>query len=332
MSEAYAIEGPATEIRTGRVSPMLWHEYANLFPMLEGVAFDELVEDVRAKGVQEPIVMFEGKVLDGRNRYRAAIEADKPYPIVQYEGDDALGFVVSLNLKRRHLTETQRAGLAAKIANMPHGGNRRSDQAANLPLETPMRPPISQAEAARMMNVSERTVRLAAHVLDHGTPALVASVETGDATVSAAEKISRLPESAQDIIAEAGPEAIRQVAADIRKGDPAAVESTAYDRLKAGDPEAAEVVREAVREAIAKPAQRASNANPIHEKNPANDAALAAADAAKTLAKLIADHSPEYILGGFVTPESRARGIAKMRAGWAALNAILERADVQDPS
>lgn len=53
---------------------------------------------------------------------------------------------------------------------MSHGGDRRSDQAANLPV-------VTQSEAARLMNVSERSIRSAGQVLDHGAPELVAAVE-----------------------------------------------------------------------------------------------------------------------------------------------------------
>jgi hypothetical protein len=56
-----------------------------------------------------------------------------------------------------------------------------SDQAADLPL-------VSQAEAARLLKVSERTVRSAKKVLDHGTPDLIEAVERGKVSVSRAAK------------------------------------------------------------------------------------------------------------------------------------------------
>lgn len=124
---------------------MEFHEIANIFPLIEGAEFADLVADIKAHGVREPIWLYEGKILDGRNRYRAAREAGVDCPSCEYEGDDPLAYVVSLNLKRRHLNEAQRAWVAAKIATLSHGGDRVSEQAANLPVAT-------QAEAAAMLN------------------------------------------------------------------------------------------------------------------------------------------------------------------------------------
>lgn len=235
---------PETRTEPWPTTPMVWHEYANLFPLLEGEAFWSLVEDVRANGVHEPIVMFEGKVLDGRNRYLAARECGQPYPLVEYTGSDALAYVISLNLKRRHLNESQRAMVAGKIAKLPHGGDRRSDQAANLPVESP-----TQAQAAQMLNVSERGVRLARSVHEHGAPELVAQVEAGEISVSAAAEVARLPEAAQVEIAESGPAAVKAAAREVREARKAKPSDT--------EPAAAPIAEDKERRKIARLAPEA---------------------------------------------------------------------------
>lgn len=94
------------------------HPLAGLFPLIEGQHFDELVTDIRSHGLREPIWLYQGQILDGRNRYRACIEASVTPQVREYIGDDPLGFVLSLNLHRRHLTDGQKAVLALDI--LPH--------------------------------------------------------------------------------------------------------------------------------------------------------------------------------------------------------------------
>jgi hypothetical protein len=116
--------------------------------------------------------------------------------------------VVSKNLPRRHLDESQRAVIAWKIANMAHGGDRRSDQTANLHSDN-----VSVSEAAAMMNVSRQNVFHARTVLRHGTPAEIAAVEAGEAKVSTtANQIrQRQIEPAEEAVVELRPSSHRQV-------------------------------------------------------------------------------------------------------------------------
>jgi hypothetical protein len=86
------------------------HQLADIFPLMEGDEFDALVEDIKANWLREPITLYEDKILDGRNRYRAVIKAGLQYRLKDenfrpYTGSDPLGLVVSANLHRRHLTE-----------------------------------------------------------------------------------------------------------------------------------------------------------------------------------------------------------------------------------
>ena len=101
--------------------PARFHEYANLFPLIQGEALVALREDIRIHGVREPIVFLDGAILDGRNRYMCARELLIEYPRVEFDGEDPLGFVISHNLHRRHLTESQRAIAGKRAATMRQG-------------------------------------------------------------------------------------------------------------------------------------------------------------------------------------------------------------------
>lgn len=85
------------------------HEFATMFPALKGEEFTVLVNDIKAHGLQCPITMFDGKILDGRNRALACEKAGVPVTTVEFTGSrsEALAFVWSENRVRRHLNSSQ---------------------------------------------------------------------------------------------------------------------------------------------------------------------------------------------------------------------------------
>ena len=93
------------------------HQLADLLPMMSEKEFEALKADIRDVGIQEPIVLFESKILDGRNRYRACRDLGIETKTRPFEGtrEDALSYVVSANLQRRQLKASQRAALGVKL-------------------------------------------------------------------------------------------------------------------------------------------------------------------------------------------------------------------------
>jgi N6-adenosine-specific RNA methylase IME4 len=164
---------------------MEYHPISNIFPLMEGNEFDDLCHDIAANGLIEPIWTYDGMILDGRNRQRACDLVGIKPQYREYSGDNPLQFVTSMNVRRRHLNESQRAMIAARLANMGWGGDRKStpisqeNQVANLPLE-----PISQERAAEMLNISSRSLRSAKQILETASPEVVAEIDAGNLAVS----------------------------------------------------------------------------------------------------------------------------------------------------
>jgi hypothetical protein len=94
-----------------------FHPLADIFPLMEGDEFDDLVVDINVNGLREPIVTYQGMILDGRNRYRACLEAGVEPRIDPKAGEgwDPVAYVVSANIHRRHLNAEQKRDFIAKL-------------------------------------------------------------------------------------------------------------------------------------------------------------------------------------------------------------------------
>jgi hypothetical protein len=159
-----------------------FHPLANCLPLIEGPEFDELVVDIKERGLALAIELYEGKILDGRNRYGACLRLGIEPLIVTYAGADPAARVTSLNLRRRHLTASQRAMAAAKMANMRSGA--RTDLGHSVS-------EVSIERAADLHKVGTTSVKQAHTVLRDGAPELVAAVESGSIPVKRAAEIAR---------------------------------------------------------------------------------------------------------------------------------------------
>src|SRR5260370_20784069 len=96
-----------------------WHAAAKNFPLLEGKDCDELKADIAAQGRRVPIVKRDKVILDGRSRLRACEELGIEPQFTEYHGNDEVGFIISMNLLRRHLTDDQRVVIVAKLRGPP---------------------------------------------------------------------------------------------------------------------------------------------------------------------------------------------------------------------
>src|SRR5262245_5302144 len=92
-----------------------FHPLSETFPLMEGEDFKALKHDIRDNGQCEPIVLYEDKILDGRNRYIACIDLGLEPETKPYTGSDALGFVISMNIHRRHLTAEKKREIVAEL-------------------------------------------------------------------------------------------------------------------------------------------------------------------------------------------------------------------------
>lgn len=166
------------------------HPFADLLPVLTESELDELTADIAHHGQREPVTVWTDRndvtwLLDGRHRARAATRVGVELRTTLFRGneDEARALVMSLNIRRRHLSPSQRALAAAALARRHRGGV--AGQSAGLP-DAP-----TQAEAARTAGVSERLVRDASAIMRNGEEDVIRAVANGKVSVTAAAAVIR---------------------------------------------------------------------------------------------------------------------------------------------
>jgi len=152
------------------------HPLCTLFPRVDGAEFDALVADVKANGLRQPIVLHDGMILDGGNRYRACVEAGVKPSFVKFDGDNLVSFVLSANLHRRHLSTGQQAAIVASAQDWAKAqtvGKPKSGNVAGLE---------RVQDRAAQSGASERTQRMADKVAK-ADPVLAKRVAHGDVSL-----------------------------------------------------------------------------------------------------------------------------------------------------
>ena len=167
-----------------------FHPVTEIFPLMQGEQYDQLVKDIRENGLREAIWLHPDKrIIDGRNRHRACLDADVEPRFQTWDGEGSLiQFVVSLNLHRRHLTSSQRAASAAEaLAQLKVEAKARQSEGG----KTKVRQKIDEApsagrataQAAKMFGTNRTYVAEAARLKDEDRSTFHAIMK-GDLTLS----------------------------------------------------------------------------------------------------------------------------------------------------
>ena len=174
-----------------------YHPYCLLIPPAREAEFEELKADIQKHGLQNPGVLYQEKILDGRNRYEACLAVNMPFSTTNFTGDDeaALAFVFSANLYRRMLSDSQRAQLVAAI------------------------PGLTNQVKAGLANVSLRHLNQANQIQREGIPELREAVLDGKIGLKNAVEVSKHPAKTQRmVIPDLRDGAIKKLLMKIRHG------------------------------------------------------------------------------------------------------------------
>ena len=185
------------------------HPYADAWPMFGTDDLADLAEDIAANGLLDPIVVDgDGLILDGRNRYAACEKAGVDPTFTVFDGDDPLGYVLSVNGQRRHQSKGSRA--ASWALTMMEAGERENGR-------------WTYGKSQNLENLHYEWRRQLGTIADHATDLLVA-VRDDEMTLNAAyEEAIERRDAERDKLAEA--ERLAAVEAEAK----AFIETTAPD-------------------------------------------------------------------------------------------------------
>lgn len=192
---------------------LTFHPVAEIFPLLQGEEFDALVESVRAKGLLNPIWLHpDGSIVDGRNRYRACLEAGVEPRFQTWDGKGSLAdFVVAQNIDRRHLNGTQRALLAKKLKPL-YDAEAKVRQLATLK-KGKQRAPVTQKVGERKKHEGEAAAHAAKAAgtnrqyvadlekIEREAPEVYAKIEAGKIELPKAKRLLAKVEAEKKLLA-----------------------------------------------------------------------------------------------------------------------------------
>jgi len=192
-----------------------WHPAACIFPMMPDEDLQALADDIVKHGLREPVVMFDGKVLDGRNRSAACAIAQVTPKTTEFIGtpSDALAFVWSKNRTRRHLDSSQSAmaekkreildkeysaALKSTAASLPKGGRPPKEKPPVIVPEVSSHNRESETIRAKAAGTNRNYLKAAGDILEK-RPDLVTQIEQGKLTIPQAAAEIRRTEKAAEI-------------------------------------------------------------------------------------------------------------------------------------
>ena len=182
------------------------HELSAAYPAMQVHEYEALKDSILDIGVQSPITLFEGQVIDGWHRYKAANELGMACPTVEMDDVDPRDFAKSQGARRNITASQQALAITAIYAWRPIGKPLAANSAVTAELGK------TTKQLAAMAGVGARTIEQAKAVHAGAVPAVQDAVKAGTVSVETAAAVAKLPAKEQKKIAAKGPEAMRAAA------------------------------------------------------------------------------------------------------------------------
>ena len=182
--------------------PIIDKEFKSLIPPLLPEEREQLEQNIlEARKCHDPIVLWNGVILDGHNRYEICVKHGIEFQIVDMplaSREDAIFWILDNQLSRRNLNDAARIEMALVktemlrekaqrnlVAGGRKGGSKLSSKVSKPKIDTV----DVWKETATIAGVSEGTLSYYNQIKDHGTPELLAKVKSGELKIGTAHRL-----------------------------------------------------------------------------------------------------------------------------------------------
>ena len=167
-----------------------------LIPPLTSEEFKQLERNILEEGIRDPLVTWNGILVDGHNRYRIAQEYDIDFETVEKEFPDILTVKVWMIVNqfgRRNLNNYQRSVLALYLEgvyNEKAKEKMKLSEGKGMQKSADLKEPefIVRKELGKVANVSHDTISKVKKIEATASPEIKAKVSTGQISINEAYK------------------------------------------------------------------------------------------------------------------------------------------------
>jgi transcriptional regulator with XRE-family HTH domain len=202
-------------------------EFESLFPPLADEEFAALEESILREGCRHRLILWNGFIVDGHNRYKICMKHGRPFETTELERRDTresvISWMIDNQLARRNLPEYQRIELAAKKGHLiaalakkkkAAGTNQHTSLPSNLTEGSAI---DTRNEIAKAAGVSTGTISKFRKIKEQAAPEVIEKVRSGEVKIDVAAQVASLPKEEQAALAAAGKDAMKAAAKKMRQ-------------------------------------------------------------------------------------------------------------------
>ena len=167
------------------------NEFRNLIPPLSDDEFKQLEENLLRDGIRDPLVVWNGILIDGHNRFEIAQKHGLEFVTTELQFADrneALHWIITNQLGRRNLSAYDRSILALKLKPViaAKAKEKQIESGGAVPQKSAKPPIETRAEIAKAAGVSHDTIAKVEKIEAQASPEIKAALRTGDMSINAA--------------------------------------------------------------------------------------------------------------------------------------------------